>query len=114
MVAASGTAWRRTRAASTAWSAASRSRASTTPTSAARAVASRSRWTSRVTAWASEAGRPRPRRAGAARAGLTAGEVAARRGDDVTVFEREDELGGRLRLVRGLGDAAELFRSVEW
>jgi 2,4-dienoyl-CoA reductase-like NADH-dependent reductase (Old Yellow Enzyme family) len=47
-------------------------------------------------------------------AGLKAAEIAARRGHDVTLFEREDELGGRLRLVRGLGDAAELFRSVEW
>jgi 2,4-dienoyl-CoA reductase-like NADH-dependent reductase (Old Yellow Enzyme family) len=47
-------------------------------------------------------------------AGLKAAEIAARRGHDVTLFEREDELGGRLRWVRGLGDAAELFRAVEW
>ena len=47
-------------------------------------------------------------------AGLKAAEIAARRGHEVTLLEREDELGGRLRLVRGLGDAAELFRAVEW
>ena len=47
-------------------------------------------------------------------AGLKAAEIAARRGHDVSLFEREDELGGRLRWVRGLGDAAELFRAVEW
>ena len=47
-------------------------------------------------------------------AGLKAAEIAARRGHDVTLFEREDEVGGRLRWVRGLGDAAELFRAVEW
>jgi 2,4-dienoyl-CoA reductase-like NADH-dependent reductase (Old Yellow Enzyme family) len=47
-------------------------------------------------------------------AGLKAAEIAARRGHDVTLFEREHELGGRLRWVRGLGDAAELFRAVEW
>jgi NADPH-dependent 2,4-dienoyl-CoA reductase/sulfur reductase-like enzyme len=47
-------------------------------------------------------------------AGLKAAEIAARRGHDVTLFERKPELGGRLRAVRGLGHAAELFRSVEW
>ena len=47
-------------------------------------------------------------------AGLKAAEIAARRGHRVTLLEREPELGGRLRAVRGLGDAAELFRSVEW
>jgi 2,4-dienoyl-CoA reductase-like NADH-dependent reductase (Old Yellow Enzyme family) len=47
-------------------------------------------------------------------AGLKAAEVAARRGHHVRLVERERELGGRLRLVRGLGRAAELFRSVEW
>ena len=47
-------------------------------------------------------------------AGLKAAEIAARRGHRVTLVEREPELGGRLRLVRGLGDAAELLRSVEW
>ena len=47
-------------------------------------------------------------------AGLKAAEIAARRGHRVTLVEREPELGGRLRYVRGLGDAAELFRSVEW
>lgn len=47
-------------------------------------------------------------------AGLKAAEVAARRGHRVTLVERERELGGRLRHVRGLGDAAELLRSVEW
>ena len=30
------------------------------------------------------------------------------------MVEREPELGGRLRFVRGLGAAAELFRAVEW
>ena len=47
-------------------------------------------------------------------AGLKAAEIAARRGHRVTLVEREHELGGRLRLVRGIGAAAELFRSVEW
>jgi len=47
-------------------------------------------------------------------AGLKAAEIAARRGHRVTLFEREPELGGRLRWVRRLGDAAELFRAVEW
>jgi hypothetical protein len=47
-------------------------------------------------------------------AGLKAAEIAARRGHRVTLVEREGELGGRLRHVRGLGSAAELFRSVEW
>ncbi len=47
-------------------------------------------------------------------AGLKAAEIAARRGHAVTLHEREPELGGRLRRVRALGDAAELFRSVEW
>jgi hypothetical protein len=47
-------------------------------------------------------------------AGLKAAEIAARRGHRVTLVEREPELGGRLRLVRELGDAAELFRAVEW
>jgi 2,4-dienoyl-CoA reductase-like NADH-dependent reductase (Old Yellow Enzyme family) len=47
-------------------------------------------------------------------AGLKAAEVAARRGHRVRLVERERELGGRLRLVRGLGRAAELFRSIEW
>jgi 2,4-dienoyl-CoA reductase-like NADH-dependent reductase (Old Yellow Enzyme family) len=47
-------------------------------------------------------------------AGLKAAEIAARRGHAVMLYEREPELGGRLRWVRKLGDAAELFRSVEW
>ena len=47
-------------------------------------------------------------------AGLKAAEIAARRGHEVTLVERTPDLGGRLRLVRGLGAAAELFRSVEW
>lgn len=47
-------------------------------------------------------------------AGLKAAEIAARRGHRVRLVEREHELGGRLRWVRGLGDAAELFRAVEW
>ena len=47
-------------------------------------------------------------------AGLKAAEIAARRGHRVSLVERERELGGRLRFVRGLGDAAELFRAVEW
>lgn len=47
-------------------------------------------------------------------AGLKAAEIAARRGHLVTLVEREQELGGRLRHVRRLGDAAELFRSIEW
>jgi len=47
-------------------------------------------------------------------AGLKAAEIAARRGHHVRLVEREPELGGRLRLVRNLGGAAELLRSVEW
>jgi hypothetical protein len=47
-------------------------------------------------------------------AGLKAAEIAARRAHRVTLLEREPELGGRLRHVRNLGSAAELFRSVEW
>jgi 2,4-dienoyl-CoA reductase-like NADH-dependent reductase (Old Yellow Enzyme family) len=47
-------------------------------------------------------------------AGLKAAEVAARRGHEVRLVERRGELGGRLGLVRGLGRAAELFRSIEW
>jgi NADPH-dependent 2,4-dienoyl-CoA reductase/sulfur reductase-like enzyme len=47
-------------------------------------------------------------------AGLKAAEVAARRGHTVTLVEREDELGGRLRRVRRLGRAAELYRSIDW
>jgi 2,4-dienoyl-CoA reductase-like NADH-dependent reductase (Old Yellow Enzyme family) len=47
-------------------------------------------------------------------AGLKAAEIAARRGHEVRLVERRGELGGRLGLVRGLGRAAELFRSIEW
>jgi 2,4-dienoyl-CoA reductase-like NADH-dependent reductase (Old Yellow Enzyme family) len=47
-------------------------------------------------------------------AGLKAAEIAARRGHAVTLVEREHELGGRLRAVRALDRAAELFRAVEW
>jgi 2,4-dienoyl-CoA reductase-like NADH-dependent reductase (Old Yellow Enzyme family) len=47
-------------------------------------------------------------------AGLKAAEVAARRGHSVRLVEREAELGGRLRCVRKLGQAAELLRSIEW
>ena len=47
-------------------------------------------------------------------AGLKAAEIAARRGHTVTLLERDHELGGRLRWVRGLGPAAELFRSIGW
>lgn len=47
-------------------------------------------------------------------AGLKAAEVAARRGHRVTLVERGHELGGRLRLVRRLGPAAELYRSIDW
>jgi 2,4-dienoyl-CoA reductase-like NADH-dependent reductase (Old Yellow Enzyme family) len=47
-------------------------------------------------------------------AGLKAAEVAARRGHAVRLVEREAELGGRLRHVRRLGHAAELYRSIEW
>ncbi len=47
-------------------------------------------------------------------AGMKAAEIAARRGHAVTLVEREPELGGRLRLVRGLGRAAELLGSIEW
>ena len=101
---ASATASARTRAASTAWSAACRSPASTTRTSAARSGASPSRPPSRGDVLV----------VGGGPAGLKAAEIAARRGHRVTLVEREPELGGRLRAVRGLGDAAELFRSVEW
>ena len=47
-------------------------------------------------------------------AGLKAAEIAARRGHEVTLVEREPELGGRLRPCAGSVRAAELFRSVEW
>ena len=60
---------------------------------------------------------PEPRNVlvvGGGPAGLKAAEIAARRGHRVTLIEREPELGGRLRAVRGLGDAAELFRAIEW
>jgi 2,4-dienoyl-CoA reductase-like NADH-dependent reductase (Old Yellow Enzyme family) len=47
-------------------------------------------------------------------AGLKAAELAARRGHRVRLVEREPELGGRLRFLRALGDAAELLRSIRW
>jgi hypothetical protein len=47
-------------------------------------------------------------------AGLKAAELSARRGHRVRLVEREPELGGRLRFLRALGDAAELYRSIRW
>lgn len=68
-----------------------------------------------------ERGEPEPAEAprrvlvvGGGPAGLKAAEVAARRGHRVTLIERAPELGGRLRHVRRLGRAAELYRSIDW
>jgi 2,4-dienoyl-CoA reductase-like NADH-dependent reductase (Old Yellow Enzyme family)/thioredoxin reductase len=47
-------------------------------------------------------------------AGLKAAEVAARRGHQVTLIEREAELGGRFRIAAGFPPAAELAHAVEW
>jgi NADPH-dependent 2,4-dienoyl-CoA reductase/sulfur reductase-like enzyme len=47
-------------------------------------------------------------------AGLKAAEIAARRGHRVTLRERADELGGRLRLVARCGPPRELLRAVAW
>jgi 2,4-dienoyl-CoA reductase-like NADH-dependent reductase (Old Yellow Enzyme family) len=47
-------------------------------------------------------------------AGLSAAARAARRGHRVTVVERDREPGGRLRLVRHCGRAAELLASIDW
>ena len=51
---------------------------------------------------------------GAGPAGLKAAEVAARRGHDVTVIDRNDQPGGALRLVAKLGPPGELLGAVEW
>ena len=46
-------------------------------------------------------------------AGLSAAARAARRGHRVALFERDDEPGGRLRLLRRCGRSAELLGSIE-
>ena len=51
---------------------------------------------------------------GAGPAGLKATEVAARRGHQVTVVEREAQPGGRLRWVCELGAPAMMFESITW
>ena len=51
--------------------------------------------------------------AGAGPAGLKAAEIAARRGHRVTVYEEAQDLGGRLRHLRGTSPHA-LFESVTW
>jgi 2,4-dienoyl-CoA reductase (NADPH2) len=50
---------------------------------------------------------------GAGPAGLSAAEITARRGHDVTVVDAADEPGGHLRHVRAT-EARELYRAVEW
>ena len=47
-------------------------------------------------------------------AGLAAAAAASRRGHQVVLWERHDELGGRLRWVAQCGRAAELLRSITW
>lgn len=47
-------------------------------------------------------------------AGLKAAEIAARRGHEVTLADAGSRLGGRLNLVEGLGDAANLLASISW
>jgi 2,4-dienoyl-CoA reductase-like NADH-dependent reductase (Old Yellow Enzyme family)/thioredoxin reductase len=47
-------------------------------------------------------------------AGLKAAEVAARRGHDVTLIEREGELGGRFRTAARFPPAAELASAITW
>jgi 2,4-dienoyl-CoA reductase-like NADH-dependent reductase (Old Yellow Enzyme family) len=47
-------------------------------------------------------------------AGLKAAEIAARRGHEVTLAERANELGGLLRTVGSLGAAVELLASISW
>ena len=47
-------------------------------------------------------------------AGLAAAAAAARLGHRVSVIERDSEPGGRLRLVRRCGRAAELMASIDW
>jgi 2,4-dienoyl-CoA reductase-like NADH-dependent reductase (Old Yellow Enzyme family)/thioredoxin reductase len=51
---------------------------------------------------------------GSGPAGLKAAVTAASRGHDVTLLERDDELGGRLRLTTRFGAAAELGASITW
>jgi 2,4-dienoyl-CoA reductase-like NADH-dependent reductase (Old Yellow Enzyme family) len=47
-------------------------------------------------------------------AGMKAAETAAARGHRVTLVERADALGGRLRLVERCGPARELLGSIAW
>ena len=47
-------------------------------------------------------------------AGLEAAWVAAARGHDVTLLEREDELGGKIRLAQRLPGRAELADFADW
>jgi 2,4-dienoyl-CoA reductase-like NADH-dependent reductase (Old Yellow Enzyme family) len=50
---------------------------------------------------------------GAGPAGLKAAEVAAKRGHDVEIAERSDEVGGQLRLARLLPGREEIFTIVD-
>ncbi len=65
-----------------------------------------------------DGGRARhPRRVlvvGGGPAGAKAAEAAARRGHAVTLAERGEELGGRLRCVARAGAPRELLGSIEW
>lgn len=51
---------------------------------------------------------------GAGPAGLKAAETAARRGHQVTVVDREQEAGGRLRWLARCGPAASVLMSIGW
>ena len=47
-------------------------------------------------------------------AGMKAAEIAARRGHAVTLAERGERLGGRLRWVAECGAPRELLKSIDW
>jgi 2,4-dienoyl-CoA reductase-like NADH-dependent reductase (Old Yellow Enzyme family) len=51
---------------------------------------------------------------GAGPAGMKAAEIAALRGHEVTLVDRAHEVGGLLRCVGRLGDAAEMIGSITW
>jgi 2,4-dienoyl-CoA reductase-like NADH-dependent reductase (Old Yellow Enzyme family) len=46
--------------------------------------------------------------------GMKAAEVAARRGHDVTLYERDDELGGQARFASQIDDRAEFAKPILW